>query len=95
MPEVETPEVTGKAGATHDLGKIVLVNTNGYLAGRVVGSDGGPIDGANVFNSGDAPEQVSTSTDSQGRFRLEEYVPGTEVCVDSQGGIPFHRHQGR
>ena len=73
----------------------MLINTSGYLAGRVVGSDGQPIAGATVFNRGDAPEPVATSTDSQGRFRLEGLFPGPEVCVRSQGGIPFHRRQGR
>ena len=52
----EAPEVTGKAGETHDLGKVALIDTSGYLAGRVLGSDGQPIAGAGVFNRGDGPE---------------------------------------
>ncbi len=34
------PEVTLKAGETHDVGKLVLLNIAGHVAGRVVGSDG-------------------------------------------------------
>ena len=89
----ESSELTGKAGETHDLGKIVLINTDAYLAGRVVGSDGQPIVGAEVFNRGDAPGPVATSTDSQGRFRLEGMLPGNPVCLRPQGGIPIHRGQ--
>ena len=69
--------MTGKSGETDDVGKIVLASTSGYLAGRVIGSDGKPIAGANVFNRGDAPEPVATATDSQGRFRLDGHVSGT------------------
>ena len=86
---VETPELTGKAGETHDVGKIVLINTSGYLAGRVVGSDGKPIAGANVFNRGDAPEPVATSTDSQGRFRLEGMFPGRKYAFVRKEGYRF------
>ena len=79
----ESSKVTGKAGETQDLGKIVLINTSGHLAGRVVGTDGQPIVGAEVFNRGDAPEPVATATDPQGRFRLEGMLPGTRVSSSS------------
>ena len=86
---VETPEVIGKAGQTHDLGRIVLLNTRGYLAGRVVGSDGRPVVGAAVSNSGDGPAPVATSTDAQGRFRLEGMYPGIRYAFVRKDGYRF------
>ena len=67
----------------------MLINTSGYLAGRVIGSDGKPIAGANVFNRGDAPEPVATSTDSQGRFRLEGLFPGRKYAFIRKEGYRF------
>ena len=86
---VETSHFFGKAGETHDVGKIVLNNTSGYVRGRVVGSDGKPIAGANVFNRGDAPEPRATSTDSQGRFRLEGLFPGQKYAFVRKEGYRF------
>jgi hypothetical protein len=50
----EISEITAKPGETHDLGTIVLINTDAALSGRVVGSDGRPIVGAEVFRGGGA-----------------------------------------
>ena len=78
--KAEAPEVTGKAGETHDVGKIVLASTGGSVSGQVVGSDGRPIGGATVFNRGDGPEPVASSTDREGRFRLDGLLPGTRFA---------------
>jgi hypothetical protein len=85
----ESSRTTAKLGETHDLGKIVLISTDAYVAGRVVGSDGHPIVGAEVFNRGDAPEPVAKSTDSQGRFRLEGMLPGTRFVFVRKEGYRF------
>ena len=85
----EAPDLTGKAGETHDLGKMVLIDTSGYLAGRVVGSDGRPIAGAAVFNRGDGPEMIATSTDTEGRFRLEGMYSGTKYAFVRKPGYRF------
>ena len=85
----ESSELTGKLGETHDLGKIVLINTEASLAGRVVGTDGQPIVGAEVFNRGDAPGPVAQATDSQGRFRLEGMLPGTRFVFVRKEGYRF------
>jgi hypothetical protein len=85
----ETSGATGKAGETIDLGKVVLINMTGQLAGRVVGSDGQPIAGAAVFNHGDGPEPVATSTDPQGQFRLERMFPGTKYAFVRKEGYRF------
>ncbi len=87
--KAEAPRLTGKAGETHDVGKIVLINTSGHLAGRVVGTDGRPIPGAAVFNRGDGPQPVATSTDPQGRFRLEGLFPGTKYAFVRKDGFRF------
>jgi RNA polymerase sigma factor (sigma-70 family) len=87
--KAEAPQLTGKAGETHDVGKMVLINTSGHLAGRVIGSDGRPIPGAAVFNRGDGPEPVATSTDPQGRFRLEGLFPGTKYALVRKEGFRF------
>jgi hypothetical protein len=87
--KAETPEVTGKAGETHDYGRIALVNTGGHLAGRVVGSDGRPVAGVSVFNRGDGPEPVQARTDEQGRFRLERLYPGVKYVFVRRDGYRF------
>jgi RNA polymerase sigma factor (sigma-70 family) len=85
----ESSRMTGKLGESHDLGKIVLINTDAVLAGRVVGSDGQPIVGAEVFNRGDAPDPISKSTDLDGRFRLEGMLPGTRFVFVRKEGYRF------
>jgi RNA polymerase sigma factor (sigma-70 family) len=85
----ESSPMTGKFGETHDLGKIVLINTDATLAGRVVGSDGLPIVGAEVFNRGDAPGPVAKSTDSQGRFWLDGMLPGPRFVFVRKEGYRF------
>ena len=69
----------------------------GRLRRRVVGSDGRPIVGAEVFNRGDAPGPVATATDSQGRFRLAGMLPGTRfVCVRKEGyRFTGAKHRGK
>ncbi len=87
--EVEGPKVTGRTGETHDLGKIILGKIDGYLGGRVVDSDGRPIVGAAVFNRGDGPRPMATSTDAEGRFRLEGIFPGTRYAFARKDGYRF------
>ncbi|MFI5456457.1 MAG: carboxypeptidase regulatory-like domain-containing protein [Isosphaerales bacterium] len=87
--KVETPEVIGKAGETHDFGTIVLTGFDGHLAGRVAGSDGWPIAGATVCNRGDGPRPVEALTDNQGRFRLESLFPGTKYAFVRKDGYRF------
>jgi hypothetical protein len=85
----ESSEVIGKVGETQSIGKIVLLGTGGYVAGRVIGSDGQPIVGAAVFNRADAPEPIATSTDPQGRFRLDGFLPGTRFAFVRKQGYRF------
>jgi RNA polymerase sigma factor (sigma-70 family) len=83
------PDLTGKAGETRDVGKLVLLNTAGYVAGRVVGSDGRPIAQAAVSKRGDSPEAIATFTDPEGRFRLEGMLAGTRFVFVRKAGYRF------
>jgi RNA polymerase sigma factor (sigma-70 family) len=87
--KAEAPNVSGKAGETHDVGKIVLINTGGYLAGKVVGYDGRAIAGAAVFNRGDCPDPIATSSNAEGRFRLEGLFPGAKYVFVRKEGYRF------
>ncbi len=87
--KAEPPQVIGKAGETHDFGKIALLNVSGHLAGRVVGSDGKPIAGATVYNRGDGPQPVEARTGPQGRFRLEGLYPGVKYAFIRHDGYRF------
>ncbi len=87
--KVEGIEVIGKSGETHDLGKLVLCNTSGHIAGQVVGSDGQPLSGATVFNYGDGPTAITASTDSQGRFRLGPLYAGMKYAFIRKQGYRF------
>ncbi|MGO9467334.1 MAG: carboxypeptidase regulatory-like domain-containing protein [Isosphaeraceae bacterium] len=87
--KAESPEVTGRAGETHDFGTFVLTQLEGHLAGRVAGADGRPIAGATVFNRGDGPRPVETLTDDQGRFGLDSLFPGTKYAFVRKDGYRF------
>ncbi len=87
--KAEPPEVQGQAGATHDLGTIALAGGSGHIAGRVVGSDGQPIAGATVFNRGDGPMPLTTTTGPDGRFRLDSLFPGTGYAFVRKDGYRF------
>jgi len=72
----ETPRVRGEPGKTHDFAKIVLASAQGVVEGTVIDSAGKPVVDVRVFNTGDAPQTVSTKTDAAGHFRLEGLKPG-------------------
>ena len=85
----EAARIEGKAGDTHDTGKLVLISASGALTGRVVASDGRPIAGASVFNHGDSPESPASATDAQGRFRLDGLFPGPKYVFVRKHGYRF------
>ncbi|MGC8643648.1 MAG: carboxypeptidase regulatory-like domain-containing protein, partial [Isosphaeraceae bacterium] len=82
-------EIVGVAGLSRRLGTIKLAGTKGFIAGRVVGSDGKPIAGVTVFNRGNGLAEVSTRTDAQGRFRLDGLFPGRKYAFASKEGYRF------
>jgi protocatechuate 3,4-dioxygenase beta subunit len=76
----ESAQVSDKAGKRHDLGTITLPRTAVTVAGVVVDRAGKPVAGATVFNQGDGPAPVQTTTDAAGRFKLQGLYDGP-VCV--------------
>jgi hypothetical protein len=87
--KAETPQVMLSPGQTHDVGTIALVESSAALAGVVVGSDGKPIAGAEVFNRGDGPQPVSTRTGPDGRFRLEGLYSGSKFAFARRDGFRY------
>lgn len=84
----ESPTVRVEAGETRE-GVELTVGRDGVVAGVVEGaSNGEPIKGAEVaLHAMDSPfEGASTSTDDQGRFRLEGVPTGRRsIRVDANG----------
>ncbi|MBM4047904.1 MAG: carboxypeptidase regulatory-like domain-containing protein, partial [Planctomycetes bacterium] len=73
-------------GKVRDVGDIVLYRLAGVLAGRVVDSKGLPVQGAKVWNSGDAEKRLEATTDAEGRFRLEGFEAGfAYVFAEKEG----------
>ncbi len=87
--KAESHHFTGPSGATHDVGKLVLLGNTGRLAGRVVDSAGRPMSGVAVFNRGDGPTTIATSTDSRGRFRLAGLYAGPKYAFARKDGYRF------
>jgi 5-hydroxyisourate hydrolase-like protein (transthyretin family) len=86
----ESSEATGRAAEEHDFGRIMVVDTSGYVAGTVVDAVGNPFPGAGVFNQGDAPAPVKSWTGANGRFRLDGLFPGGKyVFARANGGYRF------
>lgn len=94
LPGVEPPEEL-EEGAALDLGDVVL-EPGTALEGRVVDADGAPVSDAEVRLDHSAPppgfelENRETTTDAEGRFRLEDLQPGepVTVLVDASGFLP-------
>lgn len=59
------------------------------LAGCVVDRQGRPVAEASVFQSGDAPQRVQTTTDADGRFRLPEVMADPTFVFVSKPGFRF------
>ncbi|HEX7376458.1 MAG TPA: carboxypeptidase-like regulatory domain-containing protein, partial [Pirellulales bacterium] len=85
----ESQQVRGKAGETSDMGTIALRRTNGFVVGLVLDSSRQPVAGVTVFNSGDALQPVSVTTDATGRFRLDELFGGAVYIFARKPGYRF------
>ena len=62
----------------------------GPLDGRVVDRHGRAIVGARVFQAGDGPKRIETTTDQEGRFQLEEALRERAALFVEQPGCRFH-----
>ncbi len=85
----QTARISGKAGQTHDFGKIVLGSAQAAIEGKVVDSAGKPLAGVLVFNAGDAPEPRTTHTDAKGHFRLDGLRSGSVYAFVKHEGYRF------
>ncbi len=85
----QSAEVKGKAGQVHDLGEIPLTRTNVTVRGVVVDAAGRPLAGVTVFNQGDAPARLSTTSDAAGRFRLSGLFDGPAYVFARKDGYRF------
>jgi len=74
-PRACCTSVTLRAGE-HKRGLKLPLVPSGAIAGRVLGPDGEPAEGINVFVRGNSGMQ-SSQTDEQGRFRIFGLLPGS------------------
>jgi hypothetical protein len=87
--KAESIQVKGKAGQVHDLGVVTLTRTGGQVQGVVADTAGQPLAGVTVFNQGDAPEPLSTTSDAAGRFHLSGLYDGPFFVFARKEGYRF------
>lgn len=80
-----TPFTSG-ASATFDAGRLVIRRNNLSVEGMVLDSDGKPVAGASVYNSGDSTKPLTAETDSAGRFRFSGLFEGPVSAVIRKPG---------
>lgn len=85
--QFESPMVLVEAGETADLGTLSPRRCDLAIAGRVLDTAGKPVEGATVVNSGDAREPLQTTTDAEGRFRLEGLFEGPVYALVRMPGF--------
>jgi hypothetical protein len=84
---VESRTFSGRGGETADAGRFELRRTGLTLDGEVVDAAGQPVAGATVFNSGDAEQPLTATTDVAGRFRLEGLNEGPVYLLVRKPGF--------
>ncbi|MBO0700864.1 MAG: carboxypeptidase regulatory-like domain-containing protein, partial [Zavarzinella sp.] len=87
--KADSGQVTGGAGQVHDLGTLKLVATGLSVRGTVVGTDGKPVAGVNVFNRGDGPGAMSTTTGADGTFMLKGFFDAPGFVFAKKDGYRF------
>jgi hypothetical protein len=83
------PKFKLQPGQSLDLGKIALDSARRAIEGAVVDSAGKPIEGVEVFQSGDAPQRLSARTDKRGRFQMQGFCAGPAYLFAQQPGYRF------
>lgn len=68
----------------------VLTQAEAGLSGVVRDAQGHPVAGAVVFQSGDGPKRTRTTTDEQGRFRLDGVARRPAFVFAQKAGFRFH-----
>ena len=94
--KAETPRLAGRFGEIVDAGELVITRARVQsVKGTVVDSAGVPVAGATVFCAGKSYAQAVTTTDTDGRFTLNEVSPDLKyVFAQHQdfrfgGGVVF------
>ncbi|MGA2061572.1 MAG: carboxypeptidase-like regulatory domain-containing protein [Thermoguttaceae bacterium] len=82
----ESKRIKGQPGTAEDFGKLTLIEQKGSVEGMVADSAGKPLAGVRVFNSGDAPSTLSTTSDGSGRFRLDGLRSGGVFVLAEKDG---------
>ena len=59
------------------------------MKGSVLDSAGKPLEGVEIFHSGDAPARLSARTDAAGRFRVQGFRTGPAYLFAQQPGYRF------
>lgn len=85
----ESESFRSQPGEVHDVSRLALVATGGFVEGVVTDTAGKPIAEVRVFNSGDAPKTLSTKTDAAGRFRLDGFRMGPVFVFAERDGYRF------
>ncbi len=85
----ESVKWKGQPGELRDFGEIRLTRTNVTVRGVVVDAAGRPLAGVTVFNHGDAPQPISTTTGADGRFQLSGLYDGPAYVFARKEGHRF------
>lgn len=84
--EAETKQVRGETGQTHDFGDMKLSRASLEVRGTVVGPDGKPVAGAEVFGV-DGPSRFSSSSAADGSFKLVGFYEGAGFVFVKKDGF--------
>jgi protocatechuate 3,4-dioxygenase beta subunit len=90
----EAKQITGEAGAVKEFPDVKLARANLTVRGTVVGPDGKPVAGAEVFGI-DGPTRFSTTSGADGTFTLTGFHDGAGFVFARKAGyrlaaVPAH-----
>lgn len=85
------PETAASSRKTANLGDLVLREVPSLRAidGKIVDRRGKPLAGLRVFQAGDGPRRTETTTDADGRFRLNGVYAGSVFLLVHGKGYPL------
>lgn len=94
-PGCEPAETLALRPSVHDETELadLVVRRVTTISGRVVDRQGRGVGGANVFQAGDLAQRVQTTTDADGRFRLERVLADPTFAFVTMPGFRFYGRQ--
>lgn len=84
--EAESKQLRGEVGGVHDFRDVTLARAGLVVKGVVVGPDGKPVAGAEVF-SVDGPTRSSTTSATDGSFTLAGFYEGGGFVLARKAGF--------